>query len=62
MSEYLPYDKMKFGKNVKLEDISKIPDDSDIGYFFEVDLNYPDIIKEKTKYFPFRPENKKNQA
>ena len=60
MSEYLPYDKMIFGTNVKLEDISKIPDDSDIGYFFEVDLNYPDIIKEKTKHFPFRPEKKIN--
>ena len=28
------------------------------GYFIEVDLKYPDNIKEKTKYFPFCPENK----
>ena len=35
------------------------PDDADIGYFLEVDLKYPDNIKQKTKYFPFCPENKK---
>ena len=33
-------------------------DDSDIGYFAEVDVRYPDNIKEKTKNFPFCPENK----
>ena len=34
-------------------------DDSDIGYFIEVVLKYPDNIKYKTKKFPFAPENKK---
>ena len=34
-------------------------DDSFIGYFIEVDLKYPDNIKEKTKNFPFCPESKK---
>lgn len=29
-----------------------------VGYFFEVDLIYPDGIKEKTKYFPLAPEHK----
>ena len=42
-----------------LEDIKNTPDDSDIGYFIEVDLKYPDNIKEKTKKFPFAPVNKK---
>ena len=42
-----------------LDEILNTPDDSDIGYFLEVDLNYPDDIKEKTRYFPFCPENKK---
>ena len=60
MSETLPYDENKFDKNVKLEEILNTPDDSDIVYFIEVDLNYPDNIKEKTKQFPFAPENKKN--
>ena len=37
MSQSLPYDEIKFDKNVKLEDILNTPDDSDIGYFVEVD-------------------------
>ena len=41
----------------KLEEILNTPDDSDIDYFVEVDLGYPDNIKEKTKNFPFCPEN-----
>ena len=58
MSEPLPYDEIKFDNDVKLEDILNTPDDSDIGYLIEVDLKYPDNIKEKTKNFPFCPENK----
>ena len=60
MSQPLPYDEIKFDQNVKLEEILNTPDDRDIGYFVEVDLNYPDNIKGKTKYFPFAPVNKKN--
>ena len=41
-----------------LEEILNTPDVSDSGYFVEVDLRYPDKIKEKTKNFPFCPENK----
>ena len=59
MSEPLPYDEIKFDKNVKLEDILNTLDDSDIGYFIEADLIYPDNIKEKTNNFPFAPVNKK---
>ena len=62
MSQPLLYDEIEFYKNVKLEDIIKTPDDSDIGYFFEVDLKYPDKIREKTKHFPFAPQHKKNQS
>ena len=58
MSQYLPYDDIKFDNKVKLEDILNTPDDSEIGYFVECDLSYPDNIKEKTKNFPFCPENK----
>ena len=60
MSQPLPYDEIKLDKNVKLEDILNTPDDSDIRYFIEVDMTYPDKIKEKTKHFPLAPENKKN--
>ena len=59
MSQYLPYDEIKFDNNVTLEDIINTPDDSDIGYFVEVDLKYPDSIKQKTKNFPFAFVNKK---
>ena len=43
MSEYLPYDEIKFDGIVKLEDILNFPDDSDIRFSIEVDLSYPDI-------------------
>ena len=59
MSEPLPYDEIKFDNNVELEEILNTPDDSDIGYFIETDLKYPDNIKEKTRNFPFAPVNKK---
>ena len=60
MPETLPYDEIKFDRNVKLEDILTTPDDRDIAFFIEVYLNYPDNIKEKTKNFPLAPVNKKN--
>ena len=59
MSESLLYDKIKLDNNVNLEDILNTPDDSDIRYFVEVDIKYPDNIKQKTKNFPFATENKK---
>ena len=59
MSEPLPYDEINFDNNVTLEDILNTPDDSDIGYFVEVNLKYSVNIKEKTKNFPFAPGNKK---
>ena len=60
MSEYLLYDEIKLNNNVRLEDILNTPDDSDTGYFIEVDLKFPYSIKEKTKNFPFCSENKKS--
>ena len=59
MSEPLPYDEIKFDQNVELEDILNTPDDSDLGYFIEVDLKYSDNIKEKTENFLFSPEKQK---
>ena len=59
MSQSLPYDDIKFEtENICLEEILNTPDDSDIGYFLEVDLEYPYNIRQKTKYFPFCPEKK----
>ena len=65
MSQFLPYDEIEMwhGHPDKywnwLDEILNTPDDSEIGYFLEVDLKYPDNIKQKTIYFPFCPENKK---
>ena len=42
----------------KLEEILSTLDVNDIGYFIEVDLLYPDKLKEKPKNFPFCPEKK----
>ena len=58
MRQPLPYDEIKIDKNFKMEDILNNPDDSDFGYFIEVDLKYQDNIKQK-KNFPFAPLNKK---
>ena len=54
--------KIKFDKNAKLEDNLNSIDDSDIGYFVEVDLSYTDRMKKKTKKFPLAAENKKIDA
>ena len=58
MSQALPYDEIKFEKDICLKEILNTPDDNDIGYFLEVDLSYPYNIRQKTKHFPFCPENK----
>ena len=43
----------------KLEEEVSTSEDSDFGYFLEVDSRYRDNIKNKTKAFPFCPEKKK---
>ena len=59
MSQPLPYNDNKFEtESVCLEELLNTPDDNDIGYFLEVDLEYPYDIGQKTKHFPFAPENK----
>ena len=64
MIQPLPYDEIEMWHGNPdlymnlLEEILNTPDDSDIGYFIEADLRYLDNIKEKTKNFPFCPENK----
>ena len=63
MSQLLPYDEIEMwhGHPDKywnwLEEILNTPEDNEIGYLLEVDLKYLDNIKEKTKHFPFCPEN-----
>ena len=50
MSQPLPYDEIEFVKNVKIKDIKNTPDDSDIGYFIEFDITYPDNLRENKKF------------
>ena len=58
MSQSLPYNEINFEtENICLEEILNTPDDNDKGYFLEVDLEYPHNIRQKTKHFPFCPEN-----
>ena len=45
MSQSLPYDEIKFDIYVKLEDLLNTSDDSDMEYFIEYDLSYPDNKK-----------------
>ena len=55
MSQVLPYDESEMWHGHpdlhmnKLEEILNTPDDSDFGYFIEVDLRYPDIRKKINK-------------
>ena len=60
MSESLPYDEFNFGKIFRLEDILTTPDKSDIGFFIEVDLKYPDKTKSKNQKFPLCSREKEN--
>ena len=64
MSQPLPHDEIEMWHGHpdlyvnKLGEIIITPDDSDVEYFIDFDLGYPNNIKEKTKNFPFCPENK----
>ena len=65
MSQILPYDEIEMWHGHpdlyinKLEEILNTLDGCDIGYFVEVDLKYPDNVKQKAKNFPFCPKNMK---
>ena len=52
MTQTLPYDEFKFDRNVKLDNILKIDNDSDFGYLLRVDLKNPDNLK-KNKTLSF---------
>ena len=56
MSEYLPYEGFKWLKNVDKFDVMSINDKSPIGYFLEVDLEYPDELQELHNDYPLAPE------
>ena len=55
MSEYLTCGRFKWLENIDKFDMS-INDKSSIGYFLEVDLEYPDELHELHNDFPLDPE------
>ena len=62
MNEYLPYGGFEWLKNIDKFDIMSINEcnsieKSPIGYFLEVDLEYPEELHELHKDFPLAPEN-----
>ena len=56
MSEYLPYKRFKWLKNIDKFDIMSVNDKSPIGYFLEVDFEYPDELHAVHNDFPLTPE------
>ena len=56
MSEYLPYEEFEWLKNVDELDVMSINGKSDVGYFLEVDLEYPKELHELHNDYPLAPE------
>ena len=56
MSEYLPYEKFEWVKNVDELDVMSINKKSDVGYFLEVDLEYPNELHELHNNYPLAPK------
>ena len=56
MSEYIPYGRFKWLKNIDKFDIISINDKSPIGHLLEVDLEYPDELHELQNDFPLASE------
>ena len=56
MSEYLPYGQFKWLKNVDEFDVMSINEESEIGYFLKVNLEYPDELHELHNDYPLAPE------
>ena len=52
LSEYLPYERFEWLKNVDEFNVMTINGKSDIGYFLEVDLEYPEELNELHNDYP----------
>ena len=53
---YLPYGGFKWLKNVDEFDMMTISEKNPIGYFLEIDLEYPDELRELHNDYPLAPE------
>ena len=56
MSEYLPYERFKWLRNVDGFDVMSVSKESKTGIIFEVDLEYPDELHESHNDYPLAPE------
>ena len=56
MSKYLPYGKFRWLKNVDEFDANSISEKSPVGYFFKVDLKYPDELHKLHNDYLLAPE------
>ena len=56
MSEYLPYGEFEWLENIDEFDVTSINEKSEIGYIFEVDLEYPKELHEIHNDYPLAPE------
>ena len=56
MSEYLPYERFKWLKNIDKFDVMSINYKSSTGYFLEVNLEYLDELHELHNNYPLAPE------
>ena len=53
MSQYLPYKSFEWNEhNWTIEDILNIPSDNNIGYLFNVDIEYPTKLHDKLNDYP----------
>ena len=63
MNEYLPYGGFEWLENIDKFDVMSVKecnsiDKSPIGYFLEVDLEYPEKLHELHNNFPLAPEKR----
>ena len=56
MSDYLPYGRFVWLKNVDEFNVMSISEKSEIGYFLEVDFKYPNELHELHNDYPLAPE------
>ena len=56
ISEYLPYKEFEWLENVDELDVMSINEKREIGYFLEVDLEYPEELHELHNDYPLAPE------
>ncbi|KAJ8913384.1 hypothetical protein NQ315_008776 [Exocentrus adspersus] len=59
MSEYLPYGEFEFLEANEIEnlDILNIPDDAEVGYIFDCDLDYPTYLHQLHSDLPLAPQH-----